>query len=490
MHPMKWKTKINHPLVLRIEGFLLLIEGLFMLTTLPVTYLHRNLYAFSMPFSALITLLTGFILLIATNKHRNEKTSSRDGVYIVCISWLVISLFGSIPYLLSKSVPNFTDGFFEALSGLTTTGASVLTHIEAVPKDILLWRSMTQWLGGMVIIVFTIAILPYLSMSGMQLFVAEINGFNSGKLHPRIMHTVLRIWWLYLFFTLLETVLLYFGDMDFFDALCHSMCTISSGGFSTRSESLGAYSNYSQVVVTVFMVLSGCNFSLLLLSLSWRSFAILKNQEFKTFLLYTLAIGSGIGAVLVFVRHLSFGMAFRESFFSVISTFTTTGFFVSDYTTWPTFLSITLFLLMFIGACSGSTSGGVKIFRHLIFLNNSFLELKRIIHPNAVLPVKINGKAISTGGVYKNITFIFIYFLVFIVGAIILLAMGIDFETALGASVATLSNVGTGIGHVGPGGSYVFFPQGVKWVLMLLMLLGRVELFSLITLFSRSFWKN
>ena len=170
---MKWKTKINHPLVLRTEGFLLLIEGLFMLAVLPVTYLHHGLYMFSMPFSALITLLTGFILLIATRKHKDDKTSSHDGVYIVCISWLVLSFFGSIPYLLSKSVPNFTDGFFEALSGFTTTGATILTRIEAVPKDILLWRSMTQWMGGFAIIVFTVAILPYLSMSGMQLFVAE-----------------------------------------------------------------------------------------------------------------------------------------------------------------------------------------------------------------------------------------------------------------------------------------------------------------------------
>ena len=487
---MKWKTKINHPLVLRIEGQLLLIEGLFMLTVLPVTYLHRGLYAFSMPFSALITLLTGFILLIATRNHKDEKTTSRDGVYVVCISWLVLSLFGAMPYLLSKSVPNFTDGFFEALSGFTTTGATIMTQIESLPKDILLWRSMTQWLGGLAIIVFTVAILPYLGMSGMQLFVAEINGINYDKLHPRIMHTVRRIWGLYLFFTLLETLLLYFGDMDFYDAICHSMSTISSGGFSTRTESIGAFSNYSQVVVSVFMVLSGCNFSLLLLSLSWKSFALFKNQEFRNFLLYILIISIGIGLVLVFVCQMSFGNAFRQSFFSVISSLTTTGFFVGNYTAWPSFLWIVLFLLMFIGGCSGSTSGGVKIFRHLIFVKNSVLELKRIIHPNAVLPVKVNEKAISAGGVNKNLSFIFIYFLVFVAGSIILLFTGADFNTAIGASVAALSNVGTGIGQVGPGGTYVAFTLGSKWVLMLLMLLGRVELFSLITLLSRSFWRN
>lgn len=487
---MKLSSKINIPLVLRIEGFLLLIEGFFMLTVLPVTFLHHDLYAFSMPFSALVTLLTGLIFIIATRKHKSDTIHAHEGVVIVCISWLVLSLFGAMPFLLSKSVPNFTDGFFEALSGFTTTGATILTNIEATQKDILLWRSMTQWIGGLAIIVFPLAILPYLGMNGMNLFVSEMNDLTYDKLHPRIMHTVKRIWFIYLFFTLLETVLLYWGDMDFYDALCHSMSTISSGGFSTRSANIGAFSNYSQVVITVFMVLSGCNFSLLLLSLSWKSFRILKNQEFRTFLLYTIFIGIGIALVLFFSLHQSLGSSFRDSFFSVISAFTTTGFFVNDYTVWPTFLWVILFLLMFIGACSGSTSGGVKIFRHLIFVKNSLLELKRIIHPNAVLPVKVNGKAFSTSGVYKHITFIFVYFLVFLLGAVILLAMGIDIETALGASVATLSNVGTGLGQVGPGGSYVIFPLTAKWLLMLFMLLGRVELFSLITLLSRSFWRN
>ena len=487
---MTFKSKINIPLVLRIEGFMLLMEGFFMLLTLPVTYLYRGLYVFSMPFSALITLLTGVILIIATRQHKNEKTTSRDGVFIVCISWLVLSLFGAMPYLLSKSVPNFTDGFFEALSGFTTTGATIFTHIESIPKDILFWRSMTQWIGGLAIIVFSIAILPYLSMSGMQLFISEMNGITYDKLHPRIMHTVWRIWGIYLFFTLLETLLLYLGDMDLYDALCHSMTTISSGGFSTRTANMGAFSNYSQVVVCIFMVLSGCNFSLLLLSLSWKSFTILRNQEFRTFLLYVLAAGTAIALVLVFATHHSLGTSFREAFFSVISTMTTTGFFVSDYMAWPSFLWVMLFLLMFIGACSGSTSGGVKMFRHLIFVKNSVLELKRIIHPNAVLPVKVNGKAISTSGVYKNTTFIIIYFLIFIVGGIILLFTGSDFNTALGASVASLGNIGTGIGNVGPEGSYVGFPIFNKWLLMLMMLLGRVELFTMITLFSRGFWKN
>jgi trk system potassium uptake protein TrkH len=288
----------------------------------------------------------------------------------------------------------------------------------------------------------------------------------------------------------LETLLLYWGDMDFFDALCHSMTTISSGGFSTRTESLGAFSNYSQVVVSVFMVLSGCNFSLLLISMGRKHFSIFKNQEFKTFLLYIIVLGIAIGLVLLFARHMSLGTAFRQSFFSVISSLTTTGFFVGDYMAWPTFLWTILLILMFIGGCSGSTSGGIKIFRHLIFTRNAMLELKRIIHPNAILPVKVNGKSISSSGVSKNITFIFIYFLVFIAGSVILLFSGADFNMAISASIASLSNVGTGMGKVELGFSYVAFTPFAKWILMLMMILGRVELFSLITLLSRSFWRN
>lgn len=487
---MKIKSKINFPLVLRIDGLLLLIEGLFMLSVLPVTYMYHGLYIFSMPFSTLITLLTGFILLIATRNHRGDKTTSRDGVFIVCTSWLVLSLFGAMPFLLSKSVPNFTDGFFEALSGFTTTGATILTRIESLPRDILFWRSMTQWIGGLIIIVFPIAILPFLSMSGMQLFISEMNGITYDKLHPRVMHTVTRIWGIYLFLTLLETLLLYWGDMDLFDALCHSMTTISSGGFSTRTANMGAFSNYSQLVVSVFMLLSGCNFSLLLLSVGWRSFTILKNQEFRHYLLYIIFASVAIGLMLLFSCEMGLGHAFRESFFSVISTLTTTGFFVSDYMTWPSSLWIILFLMMFIGACSGSTSGGIKMSRQLIFIKNSFLELKRIIHPNAIIPVKINGKSVSSSGVYKNVTFVFVYFLVFIAGSIVLLLTGFDFDTAIGTSMATLSNVGMGVVTDGSGASYVGFPLVDKWLLMLLMLLGRVELFSLVMLFSKSFWKN
>ena len=486
---MSDNSKISLSVLLRIQGFLLLIEGVFMLLVLPVTYFHHGINAFSMPFSALITVMTGFVLCFSTRKKKGQRLNHREGVLTICLSWLVLSVFGGLPFLLSKCVPNFTDAFFEALSGFTTTGATILTNIETVPKDILLWRSLTQWIGGLAIIVFAVVLIPFLSVGGMQLFMAEMNGINYDKLHPRTMHTAKRLWGLYIFFTLLETILLYWGDMDWFDALCHSLTTISSGGFSTRTSSIAGYSNYSQIVVTFFMILSGCNFTLLLITLVRNPMALFKNEEFKHFLIMIIGISALLALALIFVENMMVGNAIRSAFFSVASVLTTTGFFVSDYMLWPVGLWGVLLLLMFIGACSGSTSGGIKIIRHLIFTKNAFLELKRIIHPNAVIPVKINKKSISKSVIFKTMTFVFMYFFIFIIGTIILLTLGIDFNTSVGASLATLSNLGMGIGSVGPFGSYAFLPLGAKWVLVIFMLLGRVELFTLISIFSKNFWK-
>lgn len=486
---MSANSKISLPVLLRVQGFLLYIEGAFMLLVTPVTYFHHGINAFSVPFSALITVMTGFVLCFSTRKKRGQRLNHREGVITICLSWLVLSVFGGLPFLLSKSVPNFTDAFFEALSGFTTTGATILTNIETVPKDILLWRCMTQWIGGLAIIVFAVVLIPFLSVGGMQLFMAEMNGINYDKLHPRTMHTAKRLWGLYIFFTLLETLLLYLGDMDWFDAVCHSLTTISSGGFSTRTSSLAGYSNYSQIVVMFFMILSGCNFTLLLIALVRNPKALFKNDEFKHFIIMIVSISVLLAVALIFMQQMKVSNAIRSSFFSVVSVLTTTGFFVSDYTLWPVGLWGVLLLLMFIGACSGSTSGGIKIIRHLIFTKNAFLELRRIIHPNAVITVKINGKSISKGVVFKTMTFVFMYFFIFVIGAVVLLTLGIDFDTAVGASIATLSNLGTGIGSVGPFGSYAFLPQAAKWVLVVFMLLGRVELFTLISIFSRNFWK-
>ena len=487
---MSANKKICLPVLLRIQGYLLLIEGLFMLALLPVTYFHHGINAFSLPFSALITFLTGFILCFSTRGRKGQQLTSQEGVITISLSWVVLSIFGGLPFLLSKSVPNFTDAFFEALSGFTTTGASVLTNLESVPKDILLWRALTQWIGGLAIIVFPVVIIPFLSVGGMQLFMTEMNGINYDKLHPRTMHTAKRLWGLYVFFTLLETVLLSFGDMGWFDAVCHSLTTVSSGGFSTRTTSLAGYSNYSQIVVTFFMALSGCNFTLLLIALVRNPLALFKNEEFKHFVITIFAVSVVLALVMILGIKMPVGESLRSSFFSAVSTFSTTGFFVTDYTLWPMGLWVVLIVLMFIGACSGSTSGGIKIIRHLIFVKNTILDLKRIIHPNALIPVKINRKTLSNSVIFKTLIFIFVYFFIFVGGIVILLALGVDFNTSVGASLATLSNVGTGIGNVGPYGTYAFLPQTAKWILTLFMLLGRVELFTLITLLTKNFWRS
>ena len=482
-------SKVRLSVLLRVQGLLLFIEGLFMLTVLPVTYFHHGINVFSMPFAALITVLTGFILTFSTRRHKGEAINHREGVITICLSWLTLSVFGGLPFLLSKCVPNFTDAFFEALSGFTTTGSTVLTNIESVPKDILLWRSLTQWMGGLGIIVFAVVLIPYLSVGGMQLFMTEMNGINYDKLHPRPMHTAKRLWALYVFFTLLEAVLLQFGDMDWFDAVCHSLTTISSGGFSTRASSIAGYSDYSQIIVMIFMTLSGCNFTLLLITLVRNPKALFGNEEFRHFVLMILGVSAAVALVLIFMVKMSIGGALRSSFFSVISCLTTTGFFVADYTLWPAGLWVILLLLVFIGACSGSTAGGIKIIRHLIFTKNAYLELRRVLHPNAIIPVKINKKALSRSVVFKTMTFVFVYFIILVIGVVVLLTMGIDFDTSVGATLATLSNCGLGIGSVGPFGTYAFLPQAAKWVMVVLMLLGRVELFTLISIFSKNFWK-
>ena len=490
MKRLSLKNRVSIPALLRIQGFLLLIEGAFMLSVLPVTYFHHGINAYSMPFSALITFLTGFILCFSTRRHKGETISPRDGVITISLSWVILSIFGGLPLLLSKSVPNFTDAFFETLSGFTTTGATILTKVETVPKDIMLWRCMTQWLGGFAIIVFAVAILPYLSVGGMQLFMAEMNGITNDKLHPRTIHTAKRLWAIYIVFTVMQMLLLWAGDMDWYDALCHSMTTISSGGFSTRTNSITSFSSYSQIVILFFMALSGCNFTLLLLSVVKGPMVLLRNEEFKHYIFTILIVSLGIAVSLFVGEKTTVGNSLQDSFFSVISTITTTGFYVCDYTLWPTALWILLLCLMFIGSCSGSTSGGIKIIRHLVFVKNAGLEMKRTMHPNAVLPVKINGKSISKSMNYKTMTFIFVYFIIFLIGFIILRSMGLDFNSSIGASLATLSNIGTGVGVVGPYGTYAFMPQTVKWILCFFMLLGRVELFTLLTLFSRNFWRR
>lgn len=482
-------TKINLGIIINIIGFLLMIEGVFMFTGIPFSLYYCGNRCLSLLYSGLITAGAGSLLWLSTRKSRKNVTK-REGYIIVSFTWIVISLFGTLPYLISGSIPSFTDAFFETISGFTTTGASILSDIESVPKGILFWRSLTHWIGGMGIIVLSVAILPLLGIGGMQLFVAEMPGITHDKLHPRITDTAKRLWGLYVALTFAEVILLMLGGMDLFDSLCHSFATMATGGFSTQNDSITGYSGYIQYVIIIFMILAGTNFTLHYLGIKGKFREIWKNEEYRYYISFTFAFAILIGSLLLIMGDIPVEKAFRDSLFQVVSIVTTTGFVTSDYLIWPAFLWLFIFLLMFIGGSAGSTGGGIKVARQILLLKNSALELKRLIHPQAIIPVRFNGRAVSQNILFKVMAFFLFYLLIFFAGTFIMSLLGLDFQTAVGSTIATLGNIGPGIGDVGPVYNYAFIPDAGKWVLSFLMLLGRLELFTVIILFSPSFWKK
>jgi trk system potassium uptake protein TrkH len=481
--------KINFSLIIRIIGFLLVIEGLFMFTALPFTYKYCNLECYAIPISGTITIVLGGLMFLL-NRKSSKNIGKREGFIIVTFTWVLISLFGALPYYISGTIPSFSDAFFETISGFTTTGATILTDIEAMPKDLLYWRSLTHWLGGMGIIVFTVAILPILGIGGMQLFMAEMPGVTYDKLHPRITATAKRLWGIYVLLTLLQTLLLWAGEMDFFDAINHAYATMATGGFSTRNASIAAFSPYSQYIIIIFMILAGTNFTLHYFALHGKIARVFKDEEYRGYIAIIGIITFIIAVGLLIVGNTHPEAAFRDALFTVTSILTTTGFATANYLMWPTILWMLIFVLMFIGGSAGSTGGGMKIIRQMLLLNNSWMELKRAIHPNAVLPVRFNKKSVSQDTIYKVMAFFLMYVLIFSMGMIALSAMGLDFQTAVGASIASLGNIGPGIGNVGPVDNYAFMPLGAKWLLAFMMLMGRLEIFTVLILFSPQFWKR
>ncbi|MCK4568932.1 MAG: TrkH family potassium uptake protein [Bacteroidales bacterium] len=485
-----WKG-INIKVIIKVIGFLLMIEGFFMFLGLPFSIYYGELENPALLYSGLITILTGGILWFSTRKHL-KNIGRKEGYVIVAVTWIIISLFGTLPFLLSGVISNFTDAFFETMSGFTTTGATILTDIESIPKSILFWRSMTHWIGGMGIIVFTVAVLPILGIGGMQLYAAEMPGVTKDKLHPKIAATAKRLWAIYLIFTVVETLLLLFGGMSLFDALCHTFGTVATGGFSTHTESIAAFSSpYIQYVIIVFMILAGTNFTLHYFALHGQLRRVWKSEEFRWFIYLILAGTLIITLVLALNKDgMSFEEAFRASFFQVVSIITTTGYITDNYLQWPSMIWFLIILMMFIGGMAGSTGGGIKVVRQLLLLKNSLLELKRLIHPQAIIPVRMNGKVVSQDIIFKVMAFFLIYIIIFIIGSTVMALIGLDASTAIGATAATIGNIGPGIGAVGPEGNYAFIPYGGKWFLSFLMLLGRLELFTVLILFSPAFWKK
>lgn len=483
-------SKIDIALIIKIIGVLLIIEGLFMLTAVPFSLYFGDDDYFALLIAAGITSGTGSLLYWINRSRNNRNIGKREGYAIVSITWFVISIFGSLPFIISGEIPGITNAFFETASGFSTTGSTILTDIEAMPHGLLFWRSMTHWIGGMGIIVLSLAILPLLGIGGMQLFIAEVPGPTPDKLHPRITQTAKRLWLIYVLLTILETILLMLGGMDVFDGLCHSFGTMATGGFGTRNTSIEGFSPYIQYVIALFMILAGMNFTLHFFLLTGMFRNVWKNEEFRFYLFVIGALTFAITVSLIIAGNIRVEESFRHALFQTVSIITTTGFISADYLTWPFFATMLIFAAMFTGGCAGSTGGGIKMVRHLLLLKNSSLELRRLIHPMAVIPLKLNKRVIPQEIIFNVLAFFLLYILIFGAGTLVMAMLGLDFETSLGAVAASIGNIGPGLGRVGPVHNFAWIPDAGKWVLALLMIMGRLELFTVLIIFSRSFWRN
>lgn len=485
-------SSINFKMVFRTIGIALMIEGLFMLTALPFVFYFHSGDHYPILISSAITLFAGFLPWIITLKNHNKHMGKREGYIVVTLTWVTMSLFGTLPFILSGVIPSFTDAFFETISGFSTTGASILKDVEIVPKGILFWRSMTHWIGGMGIIVLSVAILPFLGTGGMQLFSAESSGPMKDKLHPRIQETAKRLWGIYVLLTAAETILLCVGGMPLFDSLCHSFGTIATGGFSTKNISMLYYSPYIQYVVMIFMILAAINFTLHFHLLRGKVKQLWKDEELRLFLLIILGSGLFISLSLYFHNDYAYGFeeSLRKGFFQVASIISCTGFANDDFVLWPTQLWLILFFLMLIGGCAGSTTGSIKVMRYLMILKSARREFRKIVHPSAIIHIRYNGKPVQEEILFKIIVFFFMYIATFATGWLLLCISGVDYVSAAGAVATTMGGVGPGLGVFGPMSNFSAAPEFSKWVLSACMLLGRLELFSVFILFAPSFWKN
>ena len=468
-----------------------------------MSYIYKDGVSSQILLSGITVMTIGVLCMLFTKKHDKEM-NKREGYLVVAFGWVVMTLSGTLPYLFTGAIPNFTNAFFETISGYTTTGSTILGDIESLPEGILFWRSLTHWIGGMGIIVLAIAILPLLGIGGMQLFAAEAPGPSADKLHPRIADTAKRLWLIYFGYTVAETILLNVAGMSFFDAINHAMCTLSTGGFSTKNASLAHWNGQPiiQYIVILFMFLAGTNFVLSYFAFKGKVQKIIKDEEFKLYFKFIVIFTAIAALIIYFNADVSLSTidhpmvwgeaesAIRHAFFQVVAIITTTGFVTADFTLWTPFLMVFFFGLMFLGGSAGSTAGGVKVVRHLLMIRNGFIEFKRTLHPNAILPVRYNTKAVDGKIVFNILAFFILYMLSFIVGALGFSLLGLDFVSSIGVAASSLGNVGPALGDFGPVNNFYNMPSIGKWWASFLMLIGRLELFTVLILLTPFFWRN
>lgn len=495
---------LNLKIILRFLGFSTALNGLVMLLCIPFALYHNESSWLGLTKAGLISLILGSILAILF-RNAEKNLGKKEGYLIVTFGWLTLTLTGALPYVFSGAIPSFTDAFFETISGYSTTGSSILTDIEAMPKSLLFWRSATHLIGGMGIIVLTVAILPLLGIGGMQLFMAEAPGPSADKLHPRITETAKRLWLIYMLLTLLEFLLLKIAGMSWFDAINHAMSTMSTGGFSTKNASIAYWNDTPliQYIIMFFMFVAGTNFVLTYFALKGQVSKVIKNEEFKYYFagIAILTIIITISAVYYQDPNLvtsidhpkvygEFESGFRHAAFSVITVVTTTGFVSADFTMWNSFATMIMFALFFVGGSAGSTAGGMKVVRHIIILKNSILEFKKILHPNAIIPVRYDGVGVKQNIVFNILAFFVLYMGIFVFSSVVLTFLGLDFQTAIGATTSSLGNIGPAIGDVSPVDNFAHLSGPAKWFCSFLMLIGRLEFFTVLVLFSPFFWKK
>lgn len=476
-------------MVKKVLGIILIFEALFMIPSLIIaTYFNQtDQRAF-----LICIVITGVIgLIMAYPKVEKKTIRAKEGLAVVAIGWILLSFFGSLPFYLSASIPSFVDAFFETVSGFTTTGATVVENVEILPKGILFWRSFTHWIGGMGILVFTIALLPTIGVGGFQIFKAESPGPTADRFVPRLKDTAKILYITYISMTVLQIVLLLLGGMDLFDSVLHTFGTVGTGGFSNRNLSIGAYnSSYIQIVIAIFMILSGVNFSLYYVLYKGKWKEVLKNQELKLYLGIILTSSLLIALNLRLSTGQSVAKALKDGLFQVSSIITTTGYATVDFDLWPAFSKSVLFLLMFVGGCAGSTAGGMKSIRILVLLKKVKREIGKIFHPRAVIPIKNGDQVVSDETVSSISSFFALYMFIFIISTVVISLEGIDLASAASSVAVTLGNVGPGFGFVGPRNTFSGFSSSSKLFFSFLMLLGRLELFTIIAFMVPKNWRN